>query len=179
MIDQKKTIFTGGSGLLGTAFKKIMPDMAYPTSGEFNLTDYAQMDAYAQRGDYSMIIHAAAFTSPPKIDQDPLKAVEVNIIGTANVVRLCIKHNLKLVYISTDYVFRGDKGNYRENDEVFPVNRYAWSKLGGECAVRMYDSALKVKKDIPSGRNNETDEVLTKMPEIDIFNKSIIKPKYL
>jgi len=137
------------------------------------------MDAYAQRGDYSMIIHAAAFTSPPKIDQDPLKAVEVNIIGTANVVRLCIKHNLKLVYISTDYVFRGDKGNYRENDEVFPVNRYAWSKLGGECAVRMYDSALKVKKDIPSGRNNETDEVLTKMPEIDIFNKSIIKPKYL
>ncbi len=145
MLDQKRIIFTGGSGLLGSEFRKILPDINYPASSQFNVTDFAQMDAWVRNGAYSMIIHAAAFTSPPKIEQEPLKAVDVNIIGTANVVRLCMKHNLKLVYISTDYVFRGDKGNYREDDEVFPVNKYAWSKLGGECAVRMYDNSLIIR----------------------------------
>ena len=53
--------------------------------------------------------------------------------------------HLKLVYISTDYVFRGNRGNYSEDDAVHPVNRYAWSKLGGECAARLYDRALIVR----------------------------------
>jgi dTDP-4-dehydrorhamnose reductase len=49
------------------------------------------------------------------------------------------------VYISSDYVFRGDRGRYREEDDVYPVNKYAWSKLGGECAVRLYDNALIIR----------------------------------
>jgi dTDP-4-dehydrorhamnose reductase len=49
------------------------------------------------------------------------------------------------VYISTDYVFRGDRGRYGEEDELHPVNKYAWSKLGGECAVRLYDNALIIR----------------------------------
>ncbi|HRZ28107.1 MAG TPA: sugar nucleotide-binding protein [Spirochaetota bacterium] len=145
MHDQNKIIFTGGSGLLGTAFKKIMPGISYPPSSQFNVTDFGQMDDYVRNGSYGMIIHAAAFTSPPKIEQEPLKAIDVNIIGTANIVRLCMTHALSLVYISTDYVFRGDKGSYREDDEVLPVNRYAWSKLGGECAARMYDKSLIIR----------------------------------
>ena len=51
----------------------------------------------------------------------------------------------RLVQISTDYVFNGEKGNYREDDPVFPVNKYAWSKLGGECAVLIYDNSLVVR----------------------------------
>jgi dTDP-4-dehydrorhamnose reductase len=56
-----------------------------------------------------------------------------------------LKYEIKLVYISTDYVFRGDQGHYREEDPVYPVNKYAWSKLGGECAVRLYDKALIIR----------------------------------
>lgn len=146
MIEQKKILFTGGSGLLGSEFKKLLPEIRYPTSQEFNITDYKQMEDYLKReGDVQLIIHAAAFTSPPKIEQDPLKALEVNIIGTANVVKLCIKFGIRLIYISTDYVFKGDQGNYKEEDPVFPVNKYAWSKLGGECAVRMYDQSLIIR----------------------------------
>ncbi len=42
-------------------------------------------------------------------------------------------------------MLKGDQGNYKETDPVYPVNKYAWSKLGGECAVRMYDKSLIIR----------------------------------
>ncbi|MCK4787028.1 MAG: NAD(P)-dependent oxidoreductase, partial [Desulfobacteraceae bacterium] len=144
-MDKSKIIFTGGSGLLGSEFRKILPDIKYPSSKEFDVTKFDQMNEYARSSGCELVIHAAAFTSPPLIEKNPLKAIEVNIIGTSNVVRLCIEFDARLIYISTDYVFKGDKGNYKETAPVLPVNKYAWSKLGGECAVRMYDKSLIVR----------------------------------
>ena len=138
-------IFTGGSGLLGSEFRRVAPEFHYPGLAEFDVTNYPQMEKYAETHGCDQVIHAAAFTSPPAVDKDPVKAIEVNIIGTANVVKLCIKLGARLMYICTDYVFQGDKGGYTETDPVNPVNKYAWSKLGGECAVRMYDKALIVR----------------------------------
>jgi dTDP-4-dehydrorhamnose reductase len=145
MFEQNKMIMTGGSGLLGSEVKKLLPNADYPSEDDFNILDYGGMDQYLKDKTFSLMLHAAAFVSPPKIDQDPLQAIEVNIIGTANVVKLCMKHQLKLIYICTDYVFKGDKGNYLEDDPVYPVNKYAWSKLGGECAVRLYDNSLIIR----------------------------------
>lgn len=145
MLEQDKVIFTGGSGLLGGEFKQIFPNINYPSRAEFDVTDYPLMEKYLEEKSISLIIHAAAFTSPPKINEDPLLAIDVNIIGTANLVKLCACHGIKLVYISTDYVFKGDQGNYREDDPVYPVNKYAWSKLGGECSVRLYDNSLIIR----------------------------------
>ncbi|HNS19973.1 MAG TPA: sugar nucleotide-binding protein [Sedimentisphaerales bacterium] len=138
-------LFTGGSGLLGSAFRAILPDAQYPSSAEFDVTNYPQMRSYLCDKPCRTLIHAAAFTSPPRVDRDPGHAVEVNIIGTAHVVRLCMEFDCRLIYISTDYVFQGDRGNYREEDALHPVNGYAWSKLGGECAVRMYPKGLIVR----------------------------------
>jgi dTDP-4-dehydrorhamnose reductase len=120
MLDQRKILFTGGNGLLGTEFKKILPDVQYPSKAEFDVTNYEQMDWYLSRSDWSVIVHAAAFTSPPRIVQDPLQAINVNIIGTSNLVKLSVKHGPKLIYLCTDYVFKGDHGNYKEDDPVFP-----------------------------------------------------------
>lgn len=145
MAKKHKTIFTGGSGLLGSAFKKILPDVHYPSHEEFDITDYGQMHEFFETHPCDVVIHAAAFTSPPLIDKDPLKAIAANIVGTSNVVRLCMEFDARLIYISTDYVFKGDRGNYEETDPVYPVNKYAWSKLGGECAVRMYDRSLIIR----------------------------------
>ena len=145
MADKRKIIFTGGSGLLGSEFQKIRPDIDYPWWEDFNITNYNQMKEYVQANGCGQIIHAAAFTSPPLIEKDPAEAIEVNIIGASNVVKLCMEFDLRLVYICTDYVFKGDKGNYKEDDSVYPVNKYAWSKLGGECAVRMYDKSLIIR----------------------------------
>ena len=145
MIDESRIIYTGGSGLLGSEFRKIFPGIDYPSSKDFDVTNYRQMKEYLKSRACERIIHAAAFTSPPLIEKDPLKALEVNIVGTSNIVRLCIEYDMRLIYISTDYVFDGQKGNYKETDPVCPVNRYAWSKLGGECAARMYDKALIIR----------------------------------
>ena len=70
------------------------------------------------------------------------RSINLNIVGTCNVVTVCKKLSLKLIYFSTNFVYPGKKGNYNEHDPVFPINNYALSKLGGECAVKMYKNSL-------------------------------------
>lgn len=144
-------LFTGGSGLLGTEMRRWLPAALYPSSADFDVTDPARMEAWAKSREIGQVIHAAAFTSPPRIDQDPARALDANIIGTANVVKFCMARGARLIYVSTDYVFRGDRGHYTEDDSVHPVNKYAWSKLGGECAVRLYDRGLIVRTSFGPG----------------------------
>jgi dTDP-4-dehydrorhamnose reductase len=139
------TVVTGGSGLLGTAFRRILPEALYPSSTELDVRSIGSVEAFLGGQAIRTIVHAAAFTSPPKIDQDPARAIATNIAGSANLAAWCLAQGAVLVYISTDYVFKGDKGHYREDDPVFPVNKYAWSKLGGECAVRMLPEHLIIR----------------------------------
>jgi dTDP-4-dehydrorhamnose reductase len=145
LLAESKVLFTGGSGLLGTEFRKLLPNAQYPTSRDFDVTNYDQLQRYAESHPFEVILHAAAFTSPARIDEAPIKAIETNIIGTANIAKLCAAFDSRLIYLSTDYVFKGDRGNYKEDDPVYPVNGYAWSKLGGECSARLYDNALIVR----------------------------------
>ena len=88
-------------------------------------------------------MHCAALSRPMKLhDENIKKSININIVGTANVVKVCSEFNLKLIYFSTIYVYQGKKGNYKETDPVLPFNNYAWSKLGGESAVQMYKNSL-------------------------------------
>ena len=70
------------------------------------------------------------------------KSIDLNIIGTANITKICSELKIKLIYFSTNYVYPGIKGNYSETDSLLPVNNYAWSKLGGECSVQLYKDSL-------------------------------------
>jgi len=144
MID-KKILITGGSGLLGRELEKILPNAYYPSHSEFDIISYDKMKKYILNKKIDTILHAAAITKLEDIRKDATSALETNIIGTSNLVKLCMENNIRIVYVSTDYVFSGEKGNYSENDELLPVNKYAWSKLGGECAVKLYDNSLIVR----------------------------------
>lgn len=144
--EQRKILVTGGSGLLGEEIKKLLPKAKYPGSSIFDITDFSIVDHFYLVGYFETCIHCAAFASPSGVEKDPMKGLEVNIIGTCNIVRLCKKLNIKLIYISTDYVFKGDTGGgYKEDEDLNPVNKYAWSKLGGEAAVRLYDNSLIIR----------------------------------
>ena len=141
-IQENEILVTGANGLLGKTIRRLMPESVYTDIDTLNILDYQALEKFVINTKIRAVFHIAAFTSPPLIDKDPIKALDVNIVGTANIVKLCSKHGLRVIYVCTDYVFKGDKGNYTEDDPVFPVNKYAWSKLGGECAVRMYDDSL-------------------------------------
>ena len=73
------------------------------------------------------------------------KSIDLNIIGTANITKICSDLNVKLIYFSTSYVYPGIKGNYDENDPMLPKNNYSWSKLGGESSVQMYKNSLVLR----------------------------------
>ena len=62
-----KLLVTGGSGLLGGELKALLPDALFPPTAEFDVCDDAMMDAYAGTRDIGCILHAGAFTSPPRI----------------------------------------------------------------------------------------------------------------
>jgi dTDP-4-dehydrorhamnose reductase len=145
LVCREKILVTGGSGLFGRELQKLIPEALFPARSEFDVTNPELMERFMEGKDIELILHAAAFTSPPKVDEDPVKGIDVNIIGTAHLVKLCCRKKIKLVYLCTDYVFKGDKGSYKEDDPVYPVNKYAWSKLGGECAVRMHDPHLIIR----------------------------------
>lgn len=128
---------TGGNGLLGKELQHLLPDALYPSRMELDVTSLASIDSWFGRNPSELIIHCAAFISPPKCDASPLTTLETNLIGTANIVRQALHSRAKVIYISTEYVFSGREGLYSEIDPMLPQNKYGWSKLGGECAIQM------------------------------------------
>ena len=106
-----------------------------------DIVDRANVDRAILEHEPDIFIHCAAVLDNSRIRQ----ALETNIIGTVNVVLACLKHEVKLVYISTDYVYPKDESNHTEDDPLLPFTSYAWTKLGGECAVRTYSNSLIVR----------------------------------
>ena len=84
-----------------------------------------------------VVIHAAALTDTRRCEEDPDLAHQVNVLGTGNVALACREAGAAIVYVSTNEVFDGLKGEpYLESDEPNPVNAYGRSKLAGEEQVR-------------------------------------------
>jgi dTDP-4-dehydrorhamnose reductase len=110
---------------------------------EMDITNLSSINDAITKYNPDVFIHAAALSRPMILhDTDPAKSIQLNIIGTSNCVLTCLQYNIKLVYISTDFVYPGIDGNYKETDPIRPVNKYAWSKLGGECSCMLYENSL-------------------------------------
>ncbi len=142
----KKIIFTGGSGKFGKIFRKFnlnKKNIYYPSSKTFDVTNFKRMEKFIRKIKPKFIIHAAAISRPMDLhEKKVMKSISTNIIGTSNIANLCHKYKIKLIYFSTNYVYPSKIGNYKEDHPVFPINNYAWSKLGGECAVQMLKDSL-------------------------------------
>ena len=138
-------LLTGGSGLLGNELRKLGLPLVTPTSAELDITDGDAVAEFVARNEPDVIIHAAAATNNRQIEANPSLALDVNITGTTNIARACLGTRIRLVYLSTDYVYRGDRREYSEDDEILPGNLYAWSKLAGEAAVRAVPNHLIIR----------------------------------
>ena len=141
----KKIVFTGGSGRFAKVFKKLKHryKIEYPSKKQLNIENFDSVLKYLNKKSPDYLIHCAGLSRPMKIhEKNVSKSILINIIGTSNIVRACAKKKIKVIYFSTNYVYPGTRGNYSETDPVLPINNYAISKLGGECAVQMYKNSL-------------------------------------
>lgn len=144
---KNRIVFTGGSGRFARVFKKKKNQTKYvfffPSKKEINILDLYSIKNYLKKKKPKYLIHFAGLSRPMKIhDTDISQSIDKNIIGTANITKVCSKFNIKLIYISTCYVYPGLKGNHSEDSALKPINSYAWSKLGGECSVMLYKNSL-------------------------------------
>ena len=141
----KKIVVTGGSGRFGSVLRKFKTKhkMFFPTKKELNILDLNNIKSYLKRKKPNILIHLAGLSRPMEEHERKIqKSIDLNIIGTANIVKGCADNKIKLIYFSTNYVYPGKKGNYSETDPLNPVNNYAWSKLGGEASVRLFKNSL-------------------------------------
>jgi dTDP-4-dehydrorhamnose reductase len=140
-----KIVITGGSGRFGSILKKKYKSnkLFYPNKNKLNILSTRSIENYLKKVKPKILIHLAGLSRPMKIhDNNICRSIDLNIVGTANIVKLCSKLKIKLIYFSTNYVYEGKIGNYKETDAVLPINNYAWSKLGGEASVQMYKNSL-------------------------------------
>jgi dTDP-4-dehydrorhamnose reductase len=164
-----KLLITGASGLLGTklcqialrknhgvyaAYSQHKP--LYGTPVDFNILDLKAGQRALDKMKPDAVVHAAALTNVDKCELEKRLAWKTNVEATENVVRLCKKRDTFLVYVSTDYVFDGEKGMYKETDMPAPINHYGLTKLKGEEAVRALDNCCIVRGSVTYGSTPAT-----------------------
>ena len=133
-------MITGGTGQLGQDLVEVLSrnnDVRYCSRKDFDLTDLRNTKHYILEMDPNVIIHSAAYTDVDGCEVRPEKAFNVNSLGTRNVAIASRNVGAKLFYISTDYIFDGDKEErYKEFDIPNPKTVYGKSKLLGEEYVK-------------------------------------------
>ena len=182
----KNILLTGASGQLGQAILGLPSPFLFFSPGMeiFDITKPALIERYFKQHKFDAVIHCAALARMGECEKNPLKAVEANIIGTANLVKTVINMQDKLnatirfIHISTDGVYPGIRGNYSEKDETIPYNKYGWTKLAAECAVNLLSDFCIIRTSFFDPKNirfdcSATDLYSSKFP-IDYLAKAIL-----
>lgn len=138
-------LVTGGNGRFVKILKKENKklNLKFLDKKDLNILNLNSIEKCFVKFKPKVIFHCAGLSRPMTIHEENIsKSIDLNIIGTANMVKVCEKYNVKIIYFSTGYVYEGKKGNYSEKDPVKPFNNYGLSKLGGETSVLMYKNSL-------------------------------------
>ena len=143
----KKILVTGSNGRFGKILQKLKnKKFIYRNKKQLNILSVHSICKNLKRYKPKYILHLAGLSRPMKIHNENIeKSIDLNIIGTCNLVKEASNLGIKIIYLSTSYVYPGNKGNYSEEDSIKPWNNYSWSKLGGECAVQMYKNSLIIR----------------------------------
>jgi dTDP-4-dehydrorhamnose reductase len=144
----KKILVTGGDGRFATELKKIRTthNFIYRSKKQLNILSINSIKKNINKFKPNSILHLAGLSRPMSIHSEEInKSIDLNIIGTCNLVKICSDNNIKLIFFSTSYIYEGKKGFYNEKDPVLPWNNYGWSKLGAESAVQMYKNSLIIR----------------------------------
>src|SRR3990172_542991 len=148
-----KILLLGGSGRLGTELRAQLQDYVAPSHQECDLTQLASVEAALDKYRPSIIVHAAGWVDVRGCETDRHRAWAVNVEGMQNLLNALHRYpNVRLAYVSTACVFRGDAGDYTEEDAPYPSNFYSVTKLVGEQLARTHPHNLIVRTDFVARR---------------------------
>ena len=146
-----RVLIIGASGFIGRYVSSRLADAAghtvvstyhsRPPDGDgaswyrVEITDGAQLDTLFAEAQPQLVVHLAAIADVGTAERNPEVAAAVNTTATETTARLCQRHDARLVFVSTEYVFDGSNGPYCENDAPSPNTRYGRTKFDAEQAV--------------------------------------------
>jgi dTDP-4-dehydrorhamnose reductase len=134
-------LVTGAAGQLGQSLQFIADDYTdckfiFASSQDLDITNQENVNIFFNANKIDFCINTAAYTAVDKAETDIEKAISVNVDGPRNIAIACKKHNVKLIHVSTDFVFDGNSEiPYLESDTTNPLGIYGQTKLDGEKAV--------------------------------------------
>ena len=138
----RRILVTGGNGQLGEAIRRAAEGSAncytFATVDELNICNREYVEHYIIENNIDTIINCAAYTDVEGAEDNQDMAYAINSTAVASLAEACKRLNVRLVHISTDYVFGGDamrRTPYLEDDQTAPINVYGASKADGEVAV--------------------------------------------
>jgi len=184
----QKVLVTGAKGMLGQDLCPMLEKAGYTVIktdvDNMDITNFENVKSVISKEKPDIIVHCAAYTNVDKAEEDMKTARLINSTGTENVAKICGENDITMVYISTDYVFAGDKKEaYLPDDKTNPINNYGLTKLEGELAVQKYCSKYFIARTSwlygLYGKNFvETMLSLADKPELKVVNDQIGCPTW-
>lgn len=183
-----KALITGGSGQLGYDIAKLLKEnntiMYVPTHDEMDIINRDSVMKAFNSFKPDVVFHCAAYTAVDKAEEDKDRCFDINVNGTKNIVDASNMYGTKVVYISTDYVFHGDKdGVYEINDITDPINYYGYTKYLGEQEVIKNSNNLIVRISWVFGINGKNFvktmlKLASSRDEISVVSDQVGSPTY-
>lgn len=183
-----RVLITGGSGQLGYDIAKLLEEnntmMYAPTHEEMDITDRDSVMKIFDSFKPDVVFHCAAYTAVDKAEEDKERCYDINVNGTKNIVDASNIYGSKVVYISTDYVFHGDKnGIYETSDITDPINYYGYTKYLGEQEVMKNSNNLIVRISWVFGINGKNFvktmlRLASSRDEISVVSDQVGSPTY-
>jgi len=144
-------LITGSNGQLGSEFKKLVDSYTnfsfiFIDKEDLDITDSSLVFKYFRKNNFDFCINTAAYTAVDKAKTDKENACKVNTQAVQYLQKACDRYGVKLIHISTDFVFDGKQNiPYKETDNANPINVYGESKLGGEQKALVNNNALVIR----------------------------------
>ena len=189
----KKVLITGSGGILGSELSNRLNELfdvlALPKSSRNNfldITDFDMMYSIFKNFEPDFVINCAAFTNVDSCESNKQIARNVNVKGLMNLLK-CMSKNSKMIHISSDYVFDGKNGNYKENDMKEPINYYGKTKLEADNLLMGSNSNyLIIRPNVLYSSNLNENHFLSwvvnslkEKKKINVVNDQISNPVYI
>ena len=134
-------LVTGSNGQLGSEIRELSAesqnDFYFTYRNELDITNKDTVDGFCIQNNIDVIINCAAYTAVDKAEEDEQNADKTNHLAVKNLAEIAKERNIKLIHVSTDYVFDGTHYKpYCENDRTNPNGVYGKTKLDGEKAMQ-------------------------------------------